>query len=721
LLPIAFALALGSVSRADDEKARCILRSLERYTDEALRPPLDLGLKAAVRAKGYRKKNELLAAAKATLPPEEFRKFEAYYYSHFFFSRDEIIAEATQEGRRIGPPTRYNKYGEAPFDGYLKAREGLEGKAKTDPLTIADIKAAQRALMSKESVSPESVGRRFLGLVKGKTRNSEASLDGDLGVIRDIQVGYKPMSESTGNGHVVLSDGTRLTASPLLNSELSQVNPLIAWDPAAGRVRYAELRRWKVFESRLSKGLRHRLNGLDKKSPDWLVSQGFARTRAELVRAMVTELLEDSLRTLGKSLKRAKTQAEVISAIASFQYDFISIHPFFNGNGRTGRLLAEALLERYGLPPPLWSQWGQDVALSRQDFIELFRDSVFLSARYHDDLAVMIESGLDYRLTPTPYLTRDKLIGTHSTDFAPEEFMAWVAATRKPAESVQDALLEFHVWKKKYEYSDGKGGVRFATPVFKRSFNRLSRSQEAFDAKMAEFYADKPVYRGLTQRRRPSNLEIVAKFAVMDGAVTGMGVPVGSPPEFFDAMFDRFNEQIATDPKKLNKTILAHTAGIKDGYYTSGFVSFSANAVIAENFANGHLMGAEYKAGVQARLSIEAMDRKVASVATDKRSLSIPKAGYSEEAERILLGGADPESITTVIVEDIDVLDSGPSGRPIEKAKLLRTRVARRTGFNTVQLQELDADLNLVRTEYYQIGPGRELILKSSEEAPPPL
>lgn len=43
----------------------------------------------------------------------------------------------------------------------------------------------------------------------------------------------------------------------------------------------------------------------------------------------------------------------VVDAAAWAHVEWIRIHPFANGNGRTARLLANSILERYGLPPVL--------------------------------------------------------------------------------------------------------------------------------------------------------------------------------------------------------------------------------------------------------------------------------------------------------------------------------------------------------------------------------
>ena len=54
----------------------------------------------------------------------------------------------------------------------------------------------------------------------------------------------------------------------------------------------------------------------------------------------------------GKDLDRDGLQA-IIELAAWTHSEWVRIHPFSNGNGRTARMLTNALLMRYGLPPVL--------------------------------------------------------------------------------------------------------------------------------------------------------------------------------------------------------------------------------------------------------------------------------------------------------------------------------------------------------------------------------
>jgi Fic family protein len=77
------------------------------------------------------------------------------------------------------------------------------------------------------------------------------------------------------------------------------------------------------------------------------VSQELARFEAKL-QALVAEL--DALLPMDQEMD-ADQLAAVIDLCAWVHAEWVRIHPFANGNGRTARLWANSLAVRYGLPP----------------------------------------------------------------------------------------------------------------------------------------------------------------------------------------------------------------------------------------------------------------------------------------------------------------------------------------------------------------------------------
>ena len=84
-------------------------------------------------------------------------------------------------------------------------------------------------------------------------------------------------------------------------------------------------------------------------------------TKAELVAGEVDAFVKrlqaiadqlDKLLPSGEALDRDGLEA-VIELAAWTHSEWVRIHPFSNGNGRTARILTNAVLMRYGLPPVL--------------------------------------------------------------------------------------------------------------------------------------------------------------------------------------------------------------------------------------------------------------------------------------------------------------------------------------------------------------------------------
>lgn len=77
------------------------------------------------------------------------------------------------------------------------------------------------------------------------------------------------------------------------------------------------------------------------------VAAELTRFEAKL-KALVAEM--DSLLPVGQELD-ADQLAAIIDLCAWVHAEWVRIHPFANGNGRTARLWADSLAMRYGLPP----------------------------------------------------------------------------------------------------------------------------------------------------------------------------------------------------------------------------------------------------------------------------------------------------------------------------------------------------------------------------------
>lgn len=153
---------------------------------------------------------------------------------------------------------------------------------------------------------------------------------------------------------------------PKLQANLERMLEDVAtWADQRDRITAAAIKRWH----------RHTMAGLDVSDPKFVghfrgepglegepVYVGSHEgTKAELVASEVDAFVKrlqaiadqlDKLLPSGEALDRDGLEA-VIELAAWTHSEWVRIHPFSNGNGRTARILTNAVLMRYGLPPVL--------------------------------------------------------------------------------------------------------------------------------------------------------------------------------------------------------------------------------------------------------------------------------------------------------------------------------------------------------------------------------
>lgn len=78
-------------------------------------------------------------------------------------------------------------------------------------------------------------------------------------------------------------------------------------------------------------------------------------------------LMYQFINNLNYKISISKTQDEIIETLIYAHYEFVKIHPFNNGNGRTGRLLMNLVTMKFGYKPlELYKRDGK----SRQVYIQ---------------------------------------------------------------------------------------------------------------------------------------------------------------------------------------------------------------------------------------------------------------------------------------------------------------------------------------------------------------
>ena len=623
-------------------------------------------------------------------------------------------------------PKRYNKNGERPFDGYLAARNTL-ASLPLESINIQSIKELHKQIMSRDSIRGDK-GKVFQA--DGRpARNSQGLKDSELGVIRDENVGFEIEGKHLPQG--VSAIGKTVT-------HLMHLNPFLE-KTREGFISYAPLSHWYEIDSRkpLSTGLIKKIQALEKKYGE----NGLAQRDLPDVKAVQQEMLEElAARTweeAKKDVKNAQNKKEVLAAIARFQREFASIHPFIDGNGRMARLLTEKLLESRDLPSPLYLYWGEDLALNPTESESHLAQSVQLSQEFQSSLQRSLSSGQGFEevLNPVLAIRAKELLGDPTGSFDSNAFLKWCQENRHNLTSFKDAVFgfsnnhkrnqkledeftpevlekakkvmaskasyfdpeEFRLWRREHSqpgrkleeevrdyanwvhdlvYEDNTGAVRLASPNFQQTFGKLSQTQEEYDEKIKSFYSNDKIYRGVPSDKYLSDGELAQLFVHQSGLTIGNGVSPREAPESALPAFQQFNAGLLRDDAHLRKQVINHKNGLTDDYHMSGMVSFSEEKRVATHWCWDPVQPYGF--------IFTARKRLVGVVNTAKHTNRLEQLGILNEYEEAMVGGADPESIMTaeMIQHNPDMTQEVPR----------RTKRATRISFDKIQIAETTFD-----------------------------
>jgi hypothetical protein len=647
------------------------------------------------------------------------------------FSEDAIVTFednylGRQQSEYPGGPKRYNKNGERPFDGYLAARDFLE-QLPLESVSLNEIKSLHKKLMSREGIRGDK-GKVFQ--TDGRpARNSQGLKDSELGQIRDENVGFEIDGKH-------LPQGVSAVGKTL--AHLLHLNPYLE-KTREGFVSYAPLSHWYPIDSRkqLSADLVKKIQLLEKKyGPDGLAQRDLPEIK-EVQRELLEELTARTWEEAKKDVKNARTRKEVIAAIARFQREFSSIHPFVDGNGRIVRLLTEKLLESRDLPPPLYLHWGEDVSLNPLESENHLAHSLQLSEEFHSALyqSLSTDRGFESVLNPVLAIRAKELLGDPTGTFDSKAFLKWCLDNREQFFSFKEAVLafsanqrpnrvleeeftpeviekakkvmaskaphfnveEFNLWRREHSqpgrrleeevrdyanwvddlvYEDKSGAIRLTSPAFQRTFGQLSKTQEEYDKKVHDFYSNEKVYRGVPSDKYLSDREFAHLFVRQTGLTMGNGVSSRNAPESALPTFQQFNAGLLRGEGHLRKQIIDHKNGLTEDYHMSGMVSFSEKRHVAEHWS--------WDPAQPYGFVFTARKRQVGVVNTAKHTNRLDQLGMHNEFEEAMVGGVDPESIMTaeLLQHNSDMTNGTPR----------RMKRATRISFDKIQIAETTFD-----------------------------
>ena len=222
------------------------------------------------------------------------------------------IAGAYQEGRGWKIPIDAEK----PSDGRYKSRENL----------FAQIDRKKKELDERRPLTEGELERLNEEFAVEYTYNSNAIEGNSLTlretdlVLRGLTIDQKPLKDHLeAVGHKEAFDFVRELAkenAPLTESIIRQIHYLVLADKRDDR-------------------------GVYRRVPVRILGARHDPVQPYLIEPKMEQLLSDY----------AESSGHIVTKLARFHIEFEGIHPFIDGNGRTGRLLVNLELMKAGYPP----------------------------------------------------------------------------------------------------------------------------------------------------------------------------------------------------------------------------------------------------------------------------------------------------------------------------------------------------------------------------------
>lgn len=222
------------------------------------------------------------------------------------------IPGAYQEGRAWKIPVDARK----PIDGRYKSKESL----------LSQINRKKKELDNKRPLTDGEISRLNEEFIIEYTYNSNA-IEGntltlretDL-VLRGLTIDQKPLKDHIeAVGHKEAFDFVSELVKnnvPISESVIKQIHYLVLTDKKDDR-------------------------GVYRKIPVRIMRAKHKPVQPYLIEPKMEQLLQDF----------NKSTEHIVTKLARFHIEFESIHPFIDGNGRTGRLLVNLELMKSGFPP----------------------------------------------------------------------------------------------------------------------------------------------------------------------------------------------------------------------------------------------------------------------------------------------------------------------------------------------------------------------------------
>jgi hypothetical protein len=647
----------------------------QRFLSQSFAPDMDPAWYAA---RHQRLARVLLEGELSRLPDQGLadsllRSFESFQFVDYKDGLAKLIP-ALKLGKSLDSLNVFSLYDQptaSAFRNYLDARSLMA--THSGPIDFDLINALHRQLMKHgiEGLRVSDLGKVRSCRVCGNATTPEYSISPSG--LAEIQA--NPYLRFEGRGSV----GVNHTG--------------IIWYPEVSRANSELLNRVARVDSALASEIRALV-------PTSLSRQDFEILNRRFIEALVLDRIQafnQARRAIG-DLDSPEKIDDFVALVAQFQRDFVSIHPFPNGNGRTSRTLAFGLLEAEGLFAPRLRSPDADILVSADEWIREFKDGMAASRRLHSDAIARLQ----FRLNP---LHSPEVLAPHrplkvrihrrvegSGNLEPEASLVNVDPKQYPAylklrldqanpfslaanpvqyldelAKVDKDFVDF-VRKHTIEYIHRKSGLEeirlsLVDLDFREVFGRpFAPEPGRWRWKMDNWYSEELVWRGLVDVSRvKSEPEILQMFREITGHTVSMRLGrVASTHEGYRLgalrEFDRYNSDLLNG--KLPEMARHHSEAL-ERYADSYGYSTSRLETVGKAFAMGAMVLGKY--GEHQAYSHLAKSRLNVGIRRASKDVFLGRLKqlypdfsykYGRQQEVMGIGAADPDSV--MVVKDLN-------------------------------------------------------------------
>lgn len=536
----------------------------------------------------------------------------------------------------------------------------------------------------------------------------------DSGAIRKISVvsGGNPMSESEIR---MINDNPYVSYNHESHNQPGMQTRLMY--PTAKRLKNEAIRRLAAEDRELVKEVLSTTGSTDPK------------LTFKVVKALLNERIKWFLSKRSRigPLNNPHAKDQYIALVAEFQRDFVSIHPFEDGNGRVSRLIMNFLLEREGIPPARLFEPENDLAVPMSEWIDQVRLGVVATKRLYQDLAQRIKLGLPLENSPellTPYLPRDGA-GNVQGNLDAKQFATWLYLNLKAVPSfingvrpANAGLINKAIYHKFLEFMKAKHGFYLDQHQVKKVV-QLSLIDRDFAASFGKIWATDPVkwknkmalwyqndqlmFTGVNDLSNGSHSGSLSERNVLD-MFTKVNPETGSSnlrntrnikeaqkdfvlAEIVRQDFANYNNDLMT--KGISDAATVHTLGEHGNGSGYGFFATTDQKMAKDLAIKGGKRGVSDTIVIGMRRAKK--DVELNTLGSVERNY---QAGISRPREIMGIGAADPDSI--MVIQRI-----GVDGKVLQ---------------SWVRNSESPAQIWVVRGEYYPKSgevPGKDILIRT--------